>query len=449
MEACILTMESTRHFPGSETEALDMDEAAFPAGSLLGAYGSWIDGLMSARRHEYSFLDARWKDVAVWSREARALFAGFALAPALGAPGSGAGAARLVGREIVDGLVVEELEWSLPFGPATRACFLKPAKASGRLPGVLALHDHGGEKHFGKGKIADGIPGAETGSGGEGKDEARLHPLLKESRDRYYGGRAWANELAARGYGVLVHDIFPFGSRKILASGLPAHVVERMTRRPQELRELMPEDLAPGRRVTELDVPEPGSVDEIRRYDAFAGQHESTIAKSLFCAGTSWPGLVLAEDRAALDYLLSRDDIDPERIGCGGLSGGGQRTNYLAGTDSRIRCSVTAGFMTTWADLALNTAYTHTWMIYLPGLPRFMDYPDILAMRAPLPALVLATRQDPLFTPAEVARAESVLEETWRKAGAAGRFRMSWHEGGHKFDAAMQEEAFEWFGRWL
>ncbi len=437
-----------------------MDEGALSSGSLLGAYGSWIDGLMSSRRHEYSFLDPKWKDVAVWSREARALFAGFVLAPE-----AAASAARLVRREVVDGLVVEELEWRLPFGPATKAYFMKPAKASGRLPGVLALHDHGGNKYFGKSKIADAFPGAGADSG-MGSDNGvglasssgmprvldrhrPVHPLVKECRDRYYGGRAWATELAKRGYGVLAHDIFPFESRKILASDMPGHAVERLTRRPEELRELTPQDIAAGKARTDFDVSEGESAAEIRRYDAFASQHESTVARSLFSAGITWPGLVLAEDRVALDYLTSRADIDPERIGCGGLSGGGQRTNYLAGTDSRVRCSVTAGFMTTWADFALNTAYTHTWMIYIPGLPRFMDYPDILAMRAPLPTLVLATRQDPLFTREEVVRAQALLGATWLKAGAAENFRMSWHDGPHKFDTEMQEEAFAWFDAWL
>jgi hypothetical protein len=105
--------------------------------------------------------------------------------------------------------------------------------------------------------------------------------------------------------------------------------------------------------------------------------------------------------------------------------------------------------MTTWADFAMRSAYAHTWMIYIPGLPRIMDYPDILAMRAPLPSLVQASRQDPLFSQDEVQRAEAVLDATYRKAGAGECFRMSYYEGPHQFDAAMQEEAFAWFDRWL
>ena len=55
------------------------------------------------------------------------------------------------------------------------------------------------------------------------------------------------------------------------------------------------------------------------------------MAKGLFCAARPGPASSLAEDVAALDYLSSRPDVDPDRLGCGGLSGGGLRTAYLAG----------------------------------------------------------------------------------------------------------------------
>ena len=189
--------------------------------------------------------------------------------------------------------------------------------------------------------------------------------------------------------------------------------------------------------------------EEIARYNAFAAVHESVMAKSLFSAGTTWPGVFLAEDQAALDVLASRDDVDASRLGCGGLSGGGLRTNALAGMDDRIRCSVTAGFMTTWRDFALNVSYTHTWMTYVPLLPRYLDFPELLGLRVPLPALVLHANQDQLFTLSEVRRAEAMLTDVYGKAGASDSFRMSYHEGPHKFDVPMQEEAFAWFDRWL
>jgi dienelactone hydrolase len=310
-----------------------------------------------------------------------------------------------------DGLAIEHLTWQLPYGPPTEALVLKPQGASGRLPGVLALHDHGGNKYFGTRKIT--------------RTSADPHPLMIKHQDRYYGGVAWANQLAKRGYVVLVHDAFTFASRRMRAADLP----------PVVKGDLMESD--------------PESEAEIERYNRFAGNHEHLIAKSLFSAGTTWPGVFAAEDQRALDYLCSRPDVDPARVGCGGLSGGGLRTVYLTGLDGRIRCSCCVGMMTTWRDYLLNKCHTHTWMIYIPGLARDLDYPEIIGLNAPNPVFVLNNREDQLFTVPEMERADRILGEVFRKAGAADRYQAKFYPGPHKFDLDMQRDAFAWFDRWL
>ena len=100
----------------------------------------------------------------------------------------------------------------------------------------------------------------------------------------------------------------------------------------------------------------PEADEEITRYNQFAGNHEHIIAKSLFSAGMTWPGVFVFDDRRALDYLASRPEVDATRIGCAGLSGGGLRTVMLTGADERIRCACCVGMMTTWRDYLLNKA---------------------------------------------------------------------------------------------
>jgi dienelactone hydrolase len=334
-----------------------------------------------------------------------------------------------------DGLSIEEISWQLPWGPRTEAVFLKPKGAAGRLPGVLALHDHAGNKYFGKRKITRAV--------------LPSHPMMAQHQELYYGGVAWADELARKGFAVLVHDAFPFESRKVLASDLPPYAVERLMSDPEKVREVTPDDLRAMDPVRRYDVPADEPEASIAAYNAFGEQHENIVAKSLFSAGTTWPGVVLAEDMAALSYLASRPDVDPVRLGCGGLSGGGMRTAFLAGADDRIRCAFTAGFMTTWSDFCRNVSYTHTWMVYSPGLPGLLDFPEILGLRAPLPSLVLATTEDPLFTLTETERAGRILAEVYAKAGAADAFRISVFPGSHKLDLSMQREAFAWMERWL
>jgi dienelactone hydrolase len=310
-----------------------------------------------------------------------------------------------------DGVHFERLSWQLPTGPRTEAVFLKPAGAQGRLPAVLALHDHGGNKFLGWRKIA--------------RVEAEQPAVVAAHQENYYEGAAWANELAKRGYAVLVPDTFLFGSRRVRVADVPARMRGDAT------------------------DPEIDDQEGVKRYNAFAGQHEHVVAKSLFCAGTTLPGVYVTEDQRALDVLCARADVDPERVGACGLSGGGLRTVVLGGLDDRIRCAVPVGFMSTWRDFALDRSFTHTWMTYVPRLPSDLDFPEILALRAPAATLVLNCTEDRLFTLPEMQRADQILRATFERAGAADRYRCSFHPGGHKFDRAMQGEAFEWFDRHL
>jgi dienelactone hydrolase len=404
--------------------------------NMLGEYGDWAASRAEAGPGPLSLRNPRWTSVDEWRKSARAELARSLCRPtADGGRDAGVMDVAVQGARERDGLSIEEISWQLPWGPRTEAVFIKPKGATGRLPGILALHDHAGNKYFGKRKITcAALP---------------IHPMMEQHRALYYGGVAWADEIARKGFAVLVHDTFPFESRRVIASDLPPHAVKRMMSDPENVREVTPDDLRSTDPVRRYDVPANEPDAAIDAYNAFGEQHENLVAKSLFSAGTTWPGVVLAEDMAALSYLASRPDVDPARLGCGGLSGGGMRTAFLAGTDDRIRCAFSAGFMTTWSDFCRNVSYTHTWMVYAPGIPGLLDFPEILGLRAPLPSLVLATTEDPLFTLTETERAGRILAEVYAKAGAAGAFRISVFPGPHKFDLSMQTEAFAWLEKWL
>jgi dienelactone hydrolase len=146
-----------------------------------------------------------------------------------------------------------------------------------------------------------------------------------------------------------------------------------------------------------------------------------------------------------VDYLLTRGDVDPSRIGCGGLSGGGLRTVLLAATDARIQAAACVGFMSTWQDFLHDRVYTHTWMLYLPGCARSFDFPDLLGLHGPKPALVQYDEDDPLYTLEGQRDADQRLRAIYEKMGAPERYRGSFYPGPHKFDRAMQAEAFAFF----
>jgi len=375
--------------------------------SIIGLYGQWANSLtekklpsLSYRRKEFTNLDS-------WRKTARSR-----VLERMGTPTiSGVPKVTVNKQYNYDGLHIEELSWQLPYGRPTQAILLKPANESKRLPGILAFHDHGGNKYFGARKIT--------------RTSDEQHPVMKDHQKEYYENFAWANEIAKRGFVVLVPDAFTFASRRVMLQDVPV-----------DLRQ-------------DLTDEDPENPVHIEAYNKWAGQHEHVMAKSLFCAGTSWPGVFFAEDQKALDILCARADVDPARVGCGGLSGGGLRTVMMAGLDPRIKCAVPVGFMSTWKDFLLNKSFTHTWMLYVPMLPKELDFPEILGLRVPLATLVLNDSEDDLYTLPEMQRADKILAEVYQKAGAANRYKCSFYPGPHKFDAKMQAEAFDWFEKWL
>ena len=125
------------------------------------------------------------------------------------------------------------------------------------------------------------------------------------------------------------------------------------------------------------------------------------------------------------------------------------RTVFLAGIDDRISAAVAVGFMTTWRDFLLDKCFTHTWMTYVPLLPQDLDFPEILALRAPAPTMVLNCKEDPLYTLSEMERADHMIREIYEKAGAGEHYRCNFYGGGHKFDKEMQSDAFVWFDTYL
>ena len=303
-----------------------------------------------------------------------------------------------------DGVSGEEISWSVGYGPRTFAWLLRPSGMTGKLPGVLALHDHGGFKFYGKEKIADG------------SDDT---PDVIQSFRNCYGNRAFANELARRGCAVLVPDVFLWGSRKFALETIP-----------EQKRGL----------VKKLLRDEPH--DPIAAYNHAASWHEEVVEKYCRVLGTCLAAIVSYEDRVAANYLASLDGVGA--IGCVGLSGGGARSALLQATCSRIKAAVIVGMMSTYPGLLDHNIVTHTWMFFPAGWARFGDYPDLAACRAPSPLLVQFDEDDPLFTLEGMKGADERLRALYDSTGHAANYSGQFYPGPHKFDVPMQNAAFDW-----
>lgn len=214
--------------------------------SVIGAYGKWAAGLTENKLPSLSFRKKEFTNQDAWKKDARKRLTERLAIPEIG----GMPAVTVKKQYEYDGLHIEELSWQLPYGAATEGILLKPVNAKGKLPGILAFHDHGGVKYFGTRKIT--------------RTADKIHPLMEEHQKDYYEGFAWANEVAKRGYVVLVSDAFPFASRRVLMN-----------------------DVAPTTLRLGLNDDDPENSEHIIAYNQWATNHEHTMSKSLYSAGTT------------------------------------------------------------------------------------------------------------------------------------------------------------------
>jgi dienelactone hydrolase len=149
----------------------------------------------------------------------------------------------------------------------------------------------------------------------------------------------------------------------------------------------------------------------------------------------------------AIDYLVSRPEVDAQRIGATGCSGGGTQTTYIAALDERVKVAAPACYMNSFQTLFSGAVGDSEQS--LPGfLAAGLDQTDYVELFAPKPWLIASTEED-FFTPAG---ARQVFEEAQRWYDLYGaRDRIQWvvGSGGHGTPLKVREAIYDWMIRWL
>jgi len=177
---------------------------------------------------------------------------------------------------------------------------------------------------------------------------------------------------------------------------------------------------------------------EYERYEAL---HRLTEGKTL-------QGKFVWDARRAIDYLVSRREVDQSRIGMIGHSLGGQETLFTTAADLRIKAAVSScGF----ASLAVlkRDRILHNFALFVPGLAEAGDYGAVLALVAPRPFLVAARTADPIFPRDGIEATVAAARQAYAAQGAADRLGTFYEDGAHQFSPAMREAAYAWLDRWL
>jgi dienelactone hydrolase len=150
----------------------------------------------------------------------------------------------------------------------------------------------------------------------------------------------------------------------------------------------------------------------------------------------------------SLDYLASRPEIDPKRLGCTGCSGGGTLTSYLMALDDRILAAAPSCYVTSlerlFATIGPQDAEQN-----IPGQVAFgLEHADYLTMRAPRPTLLLTGTRD-FF---DIQGSWTTFREAKRQYAILGRAEavdLAEFDMPHGYPKAHREAAVRWMRRWL
>ncbi|WLW56008.1 dienelactone hydrolase family protein [Streptomyces sp. YU58] len=282
-----------------------------------------------------------------------------------------------------DGYSRESVTLSLTRHERVRGALLTP-HGPGPFPAVLLLHDHGARFDIGKEKMIR-----------PWYDDTRL-ASAQAWADKYFSGRFVGDELARRGYVVLCLDALGWGDRGPIA------------------------------------------------YD-----QQQALAGNFYNLGSSLAGLMAREDARAAGFLAGLDRVDARRVAALGFSMGAYRAWQTAALTDTVAAAAAVCWMTGLKEMMVpgnNTlrGQSSYYMLH-PGLPRFLDFPDVAGIAAPRPMLFFSGALDTLFPADGVRVAHDKLTAVWRSRHAEERLRLkTWPDLGHVFVDRMQDEVYAW-----
>lgn len=154
----------------------------------------------------------------------------------------------------------------------------------------------------------------------------------------------------------------------------------------------------------------------------------------------AWDGI------RALDYLLTREEVDPNHVGVTGNSGGGTMTTWLCGVEPRWTMAAPSCFVTTFRRNLENELPADTEQCPPRALSLRLDHADFLAAMAPKPIIVLGQEKD-YFDARGVEEAYQRLKHLYQLLGAEENIGLFIGPRHHGFHQENREAMYSWFNR--
>jgi len=181
-----------------------------------------------------------------------------------------------------------------------------------------------------------------------------------------------------------------------------------------------------------------------------SGPSESSVFKKMLWQGRVLWGMMVFDSLRAVDYLVTRGDVDPKRIGTLGLSMGSTMAWWLAALDERVKVCVDLCCLTDFhALIESNGLDGHGVYYYVPGLLKHFTTAQVNALISPRPHLALAGNLDALTPVKGLDRIDEELKRVYAADGAPGAWRLFRQDVGHTETPEMRTEILKWLAAWL
>ncbi len=177
-----------------------------------------------------------------------------------------------------------------------------------------------------------------------------------------------------------------------------------------------------------------------------SGRAELDMFKDMIWHGRVLWGMMVYDSLKAVDYLVTRPDVDVNRLATVGMSMGSSSAQWLGALDPRIKVVVDICCLTDWHTLVeVGGLKGHGIYYYVPDLLNHFTTAQMNALIAPRPHLSLAGNQDQLTPLPGLEKVDRELKDTYAAAGKPENWKLLRYDVGHQEAPEMREEIRKWF----
>lgn len=273
------------------------------------------------------------------------------------------------------------------------------------------------------------------------KDGYRIEHIVYESRPRFYVTASLYVPSSLRRKNRAPAIIYCSGhSNNGYRSKVYQRVIVNLVRKGFVVFAFDP--VGQGERLQYFDAEKGGSV-----VGGPTSEH-SYPGSQAFVAGTSQANHMIWDGIRAVDYLVTRKEIDPDRIGITGRSGGGTQSAYIAAVDSRIKAAAPECYITNFKRLLQSIGPQDAEQNFAEGISKGLDHADLLHVRAPKPALMITTTRD-MFSIQGARETAAEARRIYAAYGKDDHFAMVEDDAPHASTKKNREAMYAFFQKHL